>query len=237
MNHLFIKVLFFLTMFSPSGQIVNPGGGGGSGTVGSGTAGQVAWYSASGTSIAGSTNLNDGGVVANVFTVGSTGGIQIGTGTPNTSIFSASNYGQITTTGGVGLIIQTAGSGPIYVRPNQTFSSASYASGGTHFGTDSFGAADPGADNVAIKGNLIMGTTTVYPTVRGTGTYTTATSDAVTVTGATASSNCTLTPTNATAAAAAVIAFVSSVTTNSVTISHAATVASGGTVNVHCTLN
>lgn len=235
MKHLLINVLFFLTMFSPSGQIVNPGGGGGSGTVGSGTAGQVAWYSASGTSVAGSTNLNDGGVVANVFTVDSTGGIQIGT-SPNTAIFANGGYEQIQATGASGMIIETNG-GPMYLRPSQTFTQASYASGGTHFGTDSFGAADPGADNVAIKGNLIMGTTTVYPTVRGTGTYTTATSDAVTVTGATASSNCTLTPTNATAAAAAVIAFVSSVTTNSVTISHAATVASGGTVNVHCTLN
>jgi hypothetical protein len=71
----------------------------------------------------------------------------------------------------------------------------------------------------------------------GSGTYTTATSDAFTVTGATSSSHCTLTPTNATAAAATVAAYVSSKSANSITVSHVVTTASGGTVDIHCTAN
>jgi hypothetical protein len=73
--------------------------------------------------------------------------------------------------------------------------------------------------------------------VSGSGTYTTATSDAITVTGATSSSHCTFSPTNATAAAATVIGYISSVSANTVTITHVATSASTGTVNVLCTLN
>jgi hypothetical protein len=87
----------------------------------------------------------------------------------------------------------------------------------------------------AINGvTLASGGKIVYT---GTGTYTTATSDTFTVTGATASSNCVPGPTNATAAAATVQAYISSVSTNSVTVSHVATTASGGTINIHCTAN
>jgi hypothetical protein len=75
------------------------------------------------------------------------------------------------------------------------------------------------------------------PAVSGTGTYTTATSDAFTVTGATSSSHCVFSPTNSTAAATTVLGYVSAVAANLVTISHAATVASGGTVNIVCTVN
>jgi hypothetical protein len=71
----------------------------------------------------------------------------------------------------------------------------------------------------------------------GIGTYTTATSDAFTVTGATASSHCFVQATNALAAANTVVPYVSSVTTNSVTVTHVATTASGGTVNILCTGN
>lgn len=71
----------------------------------------------------------------------------------------------------------------------------------------------------------------------GTITYTTATSDNATVTGATASSHCWSFPTNATAAANTVVPYVSSVTTNTVTITHVVTTASGGTANVFCTPN
>jgi len=73
--------------------------------------------------------------------------------------------------------------------------------------------------------------------VSGSLTYTTATSDTATVTGATSSSHCTFSPTNATAAAATVVGYISAVTTNSVTITHVATAASGGTVNILCTIN
>ena len=69
----------------------------------------------------------------------------------------------------------------------------------------------------------------------GTGTYTTGTSDTFTVTGATAYSHCTFSPTNSTAAAA--LAYISSTSGNSVTINHAASVASGGTVSIICTAN
>lgn len=79
-----------------------------------------------------------------------------------------------------------------------------------------------------------MGTLPAYP---GTGTYTTATSDTFTVTGATSSSHCTFSPTNSTAAAATVVGYISAVSTNSVTITHVATTASGGTVDILCTSN
>jgi hypothetical protein len=71
----------------------------------------------------------------------------------------------------------------------------------------------------------------------GTGTYTTGTSDTFRVTGATAYSHCTFSPTNSIAAAAAVLPYISSTSSNSVTISHAASVASGGTVSIICTAN
>lgn len=75
------------------------------------------------------------------------------------------------------------------------------------------------------------------PAFPGTGTYTTGTSDTFTVTGATASSHCVFSPTNATAAAATVVGYVSAVTTNSVTITHVASSASGGTIDILCTPN
>ena len=83
-----------------------------------------------------------------------------------------------------------------------------------------------------------VGGAATFPVVRGTLTMTTAASDVATVTGATSSSVCTFAPTNTTAAASStVLAFISAVAANAVTISHAATVASGGTLNVICTIN
>lgn len=73
--------------------------------------------------------------------------------------------------------------------------------------------------------------------VTGNGTYTTATSDTFTVLGVNANSNCGFTATNATAAASTVAAYVSGVGANTVTITHVATSASGGTVNIFCTNN
>lgn len=70
----------------------------------------------------------------------------------------------------------------------------------------------------------------------GTLTYTAATSDAVTITGITTSSTCSFEATNATAAAATVVPWYA-VTTNTVTINHVATTASGGTVAIMCTVN
>lgn len=99
------------------------------------------------------------------------------------------------------------------------------------------------ASNQVTVGNssitsYVFGGTTVYPTVRGTLTMTTATSDVATVTGATSSSVCNFAPTNSTAAASStVLAYISAVSANSVTISHAATVANGGTLNILCTIN
>jgi hypothetical protein len=72
---------------------------------------------------------------------------------------------------------------------------------------------------------------------RASGAYTTATSDSFTVTGATASSHCVFSPTNSIAASSSVVGYVSSVGANTVTITHAATVASGGTINIICTPN
>jgi len=71
----------------------------------------------------------------------------------------------------------------------------------------------------------------------GAGTYSTGSSDTFTVNGATANSHCTFSPTNSAAAATAVLAYISSTSTNGVTISHAASVANGGTVSIICTAN
>ena len=68
-------------------------------------------------------------------------------------------------------------------------------------------------------------------------TFTTATSDSATIAGVNANSHCTFSPTNSTAAATTTLGYVSAVSAGSVTISHAATVASGGTVNIICTSN
>ena len=73
--------------------------------------------------------------------------------------------------------------------------------------------------------------------VTGSGTYTTATSDIFTVTGATSSSHCTFSPTNVTASADLLADFISTKATNAITITHSATTASGGTVDILCTVN
>lgn len=102
----------------------------------------------------------------------------------------------------------------------------------------------PGAQ--PTTGNLSWNCTAANPSVcswqgetvlRGTLTLTTATTDSATITGVTSSSNCTFSPTNSTAAAATTVAFVSSVSTNTVVIGHVATTASGGTLDIHCTVN
>jgi hypothetical protein len=72
---------------------------------------------------------------------------------------------------------------------------------------------------------------------KGSGTFSAAASDAITVTGATSSSHCEFTPTNATAAADLLADYISAKATNSVTITHTATTAATGTVDVLCTLN
>lgn len=69
---------------------------------------------------------------------------------------------------------------------------------------------------------------------KGVGTYTAATSDAITVPGVVPSSLCVFSPTNALAAASTAAAYISAVAGNLVTITHVATSASGGTVNITC---
>lgn len=85
--------------------------------------------------------------------------------------------------------------------------------------------------------SVSVGGTAVIPILRGTLSLTAATTDSATITGVTTSSICTFSPTNSTAAAATVLAFVSSVSANTVVIGHAATVANGGTLNILCSLN
>lgn len=80
----------------------------------------------------------------------------------------------------------------------------------------------------------VVDNTALFTIFSGTGTFTTATSDNITVTGATSASICVFAPTNSTSTAAGVIAYISGVAANTVTITHAATLASGGTVNVLC---
>ena len=86
-----------------------------------------------------------------------------------------------------------------------------------------------GVGNVTVTGTAQV--------VKGSGTFTTATSDPITVTGATSSSHCTFSPTNVTASTDLLADFISAKATNSITVTHSATTASGGTVDVICTLN
>jgi len=71
--------------------------------------------------------------------------------------------------------------------------------------------------------------------INGTVTFTAATSDNATINGVTASSHCVFSPTNATAAAATTIAYISSISANTVTFTHVVTTASGGTESIQCT--
>lgn len=66
-------------------------------------------------------------------------------------------------------------------------------------------------------------------------TTTAATSDNVTVAGATSSSHCLLTPTNASAATNIAKTYISSKTTNQITVAHITT--SGMTYDISCTPN
>jgi hypothetical protein len=86
----------------------------------------------------------------------------------------------------------------------------------------------------AIGAGQLLATTAQLPLV-GTVTLTAATSDAATVTGVTSAGHCWFAATNATAAANTVTPSIGTPTTNSVTITHVATTASGGTMNVFCT--
>ena len=89
-------------------------------------------------------------------------------------------------------------------------------------------------NNGGVGNVTVTGTTQV---VKGSLTFTTATTDVATVAGATSSSHCTFSPTNLTAAADTLADFVSTKATNAITITHSATTASGGTVDILCTLN
>lgn len=93
--------------------------------------------------------------------------------------------------------------------------------------------------NIAVNNGGVGNVTVTGATqiVKGSGTFTTATSDAVIVTGATSSSHCVFSPTNVTASGDLLADYISAVATNAVTITHSATTANGGTVNVLCTLN
>lgn len=113
----------------------------------------------------------------------------------------------------------------IYESQNTPTSSPSYVAGTTSVTTQTPKTSSTLAASTAYADASVQ---------TGTGTFTAGTSDNITVTGATSSSVCAFSSTNATAAASTTIAYVSAVATNTVTISHAATVASGGTVAVLC---
>jgi hypothetical protein len=225
-----------------------------------GTTGQSASFSAPGqfpnsTVISTATNSNPGddgfpyiGLCPNI-AAGST--CQFGIGTSLTSGNSGFLALQTVTSGPNYLTFQTfAFANPIQIAGSTVAmpsalmvnNSSTGALGNTCAGGIAFCVNSGSTFTVDTSGNVnaasyAVGGVAGKLTVRGTGTYTTATSDAITVTGATTSSICTFSPTNALAAAATVIPFISSVAANSVTISHVATTASGGTVNIICTIN
>lgn len=91
--------------------------------------------------------------------------------------------------------------------------------------------------NFKVTGFSQQGTCSGGLPLIGTLNLTTATSDSATIAGVTSSSHCVFSPTNSTAAASTVAGYVSAVGTNSVTIAHVATSASGGTMNILCSVN
>ena len=91
--------------------------------------------------------------------------------------------------------------------------------------------------NVTASGTGAVTINATGQIVKGSGTFSAAASDAITVTGATSSSHCVFSSTNATAAADLLADYISAKATNSVTITHTATTAATGTVDVLCTLN
>jgi hypothetical protein len=94
--------------------------------------------------------------------------------------------------------------------------------------------------NVSISPSGGTGNVTVNAATqvfKGSLTFTVATTDVATVTGATSSSHCTFSPTNLTAAADILADFISTKATNAITITHSATTASGGTLDILCTVN
>jgi hypothetical protein len=137
------------------------------------------------------------------------------------------------------VLLVGAGQTPVYYGSNGTFATLT---GGTIIDSGVVSApalATNGSGQIIAASTTGSGNIALVSTlpVSGAGSYTAGTSDAVTVTGATGSSHCTFSPTNATAAAITVLAYISSIGSNSVTITHAATVANGGTVDVVCTVN
>lgn len=75
-----------------------------------------------------------------------------------------------------------------------------------------------------------------YITVRAAVTLGTGTSDTFSITGISSTSICTSTAANSTAANSAIAAYISSVSTNSITLGHAATIANGAIFNVLCSV-
>lgn len=130
-------------------------------------------------------------------------------------------------------------------------------SGNAPSGATLFGGTTPGPANIlayvtSTPSNLIynqlstgtihaVGWPDVFPSgkggvpVSGALTTTAAASDNATIYGVTSSSHCSLTPTNAAAASGLTSSYISAVTTNSVTVSHAAT--AGMTFDIVCTPN
>jgi hypothetical protein len=152
--------------------------------------------------------VHDIGLQISDVTEGSTDNIAIQTGLGDLDFGGAMKLTGITGHGTAGVVGVDA-SGNLSAQAAPTISAANMTS-------------FPASSNNAVSGSL---------------TYTTATSDTATVTGATSSSHCAFSPTNATAAAITVLAYISSVTTNAVTITHVATTASTGTVSIVCTKN
>ncbi|MDE3138203.1 MAG: hypothetical protein KGL59_16585, partial [Acidobacteriota bacterium] len=130
-------------------------------------------------------------------------------------------------------------------------------SGNAPAGATLFAGTTPGPANIfayvtSSPSNLIynqLSTATIYAAgwpdvfpsgnggvpVSGTLTTTTGTSNSVTIYGVTTSSHCSLTPTNSSAASGITSSYISSVGTNSVTVSHSNS--SGMTFNILCTPN
>ena len=169
-----------------------------------------------------------------VFDVDTTNGrVGINTATPADALDVAGVIhatGNISTTGGylqtdLGLYPVTAGSGTL-------------GSTASPFSAVYIGGAP--LNNIKITGTATSSRQATLPdgasgtVLVGTITLTAATSDSLTMQGVTTSSHCTFSPSNATATTATILAYYS-VTTNTFTLTHAATVGNGATYGVMCT--
>lgn len=253
---------FLLLPLAALGQVVNPPPGGGGSTITCSTSGGIVYWSGSAYVCSTGGTITSGGAITGTTVTASTALVTTLNANPNApNIYATSDAttgisispftgDTLFISGGVATAGLAGNSGNLRVFMGSS-TALQWTSGDNVASTGATLGLSQDASNVMDCGNgtfqnksctfnaatFIAGGITIIPTLRGTLSLTAATTDSATITGVTTSSKCTFSPTNSTAAAATVLAFVSSVSANTVVIGHAATVANGGTLNILCSLN